>query len=147
MTNSSSSQSGPSGSYAIADLPPRTMDQGHHQADLTAEALERLQISNGAHTNSNEATTSARSAVRDGILRRQPSQTPSVTSVSTGPEGDSREPSRPSSRQTARYMKDQYSDKGKGKGKAVEPSGTTISDFPGEVLIAVSLLTYRRIFG
>jgi hypothetical protein len=114
------------------------MDQ-NRQADLTAEALERLQISNEANSNS-EAISSARSALRDGILRRQPSQTPSVTSVSTGPEdGDSRDRSRsrPSSRQTERYMKDQFGDKGIGKGKVVEHSGTTISDLPGEVLISV----------
>jgi hypothetical protein len=137
-TNSSSSRSGPSGSRAFSSLPQNTMDQ-NRQAELTAEALERLQISNEANSNS-EGVTSARSAIRDGILRRQPSQTPSVTSVSTGPEdGDSRDRSRsrPSSRQTERYMKDQLSDKGKGKGKTVEHSGTTIADLPGEVLISV----------
>lgn len=118
------------------------VDPQHHQTDLTAEALERLQISNEIGTSTNEAIASARSVVRDGILRRQPSQTPSVTSVSTGPDDDdervrSRSRSRPSSRQTERYMKDQIGDKGKGKGKAVGPSGTTISDLPGEVLISV----------
>jgi hypothetical protein len=137
-TNSSSPRSGPSASRAFLSLTQSTMDQ-NRQADLTAEALERLQISNEANSNS-EAISSARSAIRDGILRRQPSQTPSVTSVSTGPEdGDSRDRSRsrPSSRQTERYMKDQVGDKGKGKGKVVEHSGTTISDLPGEVLISV----------
>ena len=137
-TNGTSSRSGASGSYAFSSLTQNTMDQ-NRQADLTAEALERLQISNEASSNL-EAISSARSAIRDGILRRQPSQTPSVTSISTGPEdGDSRDRSRsrPSSRQTERYMKDQFGDKGKGKGKVVEHSGTTISDLPGEVLISV----------
>ena len=113
-----------------------------HPAGLTADALERLRIANdGGADSDSQAITSTRSAVRDGNFRRQPSQTPSVTSVSTGPEDvDSRDRSRPSSRQTERYMKDQFGDKGKGKGKDKEigPSGTTISDLPGEVLISVN---------
>jgi len=136
--NSSSSRSGPSGSRPSSGLPQNAMNH-NLQADLTAEALARLQISNEANSNP-DAISSARSAVRDGVLRRQPSQTPSVTSISTGPEdADSRDRSRsrPSSRQTERYMKDQIGDKGKGKGKVVEHSGTTISDLPGEVLISV----------
>lgn len=146
MTNSSSSRSGPSGSgsWAFTNMPQSITTYHYsttdHQADLTAEALERLQISNETNVTSNEAIITARTAVRDGILRRQPSQTPSVTSISTGPDDENerdRSRSRPSSRQTERYMKDQFGDKGKGKGKAIGPSGTTISDLPGEVLISV----------
>jgi len=142
LTDSSSSYAGPSGSRSFNGNPQTAMNQ-EHPAELTADALERLRIANDGSANPNsQAISSTRSAVRDGILRRQPSQTPSVTSVSTGPEdGESRERSRPSSRQTERYMKDQFGDKGngkgKGKGREVGPSGTTISDLPGEVLISV----------
>lgn len=134
-TGSSSSQSTRQGStdpYALSRL---RHDTSEHQrtADLTAEALERLRVSDDPHPMPG-AGRQAR-----GPLRRQASLTPSVTSVSTGPD---EEDGRPSSRQTERYMKDQWfeSGQGKGKGKGKEREdvqGTTVHDLPGEVLISV----------
>jgi hypothetical protein len=129
-SGSSSSQSTRQGSstdpYALTRI-RQDAPYSQRTADLTAEALGRLDISND---------TSSGARQTRGLLRRRASLTPSVTSVSTGPD---EEDGRPSSRQTELYMKNQWLGNGKGKGKEREDvhQGTTIHDLPGEVLISV----------
>jgi hypothetical protein len=121
-------------------------------AHLTAEALERLQISGGGwQANPNHSGDTL--AIR---FRGRASLTPSATSVSTGLEDDEEEGGRPSSRQTEIYMKDYLLDhdhdygsendrerKGKGKAKAIQ--NATISDLPAEVLISVRSPLHSRL--